>query len=180
MSTLRKACALVAVLVTLTSAPQVWAQMKMGTMPADAPVMPAVTGYSEGQVILFLHTATSDPAIAKILTDMMGSPVLVVPSLAEVPNKLLAQVYVFTNGLTPEGARGPLGFQPDIFDSPPGLPGYTPLRRIVLVTWKDGSSARLLKSAAEVEAILNTGDVTAERPGIVVNMPMLTWPSGRR
>jgi len=164
----------------MVAAPQAWAQMKMGMMSADAPSIPAVSGYSEGQMILFLHTETSDPAIAKILTDMMGSPVLVVPSLADVEKKLLAQVYVFTNGLTPEGARGPLGFQPDIFDSPPGLPGYTPLRRIVLVTWKDGSSARLLKSAAEVEVTLKSGDASAERPGIVVNMPMLTWPNGRR
>jgi hypothetical protein len=180
MSTLRKVCGLVAVLFTLMAVSQAWAQMQMGTMSADAPSIPAVSGYSEGQMILFLHTETSDPEIAKILTDMMGSPVLVVASLADVPKKLLAQVYVFTNGLTPERARGPLGFQPDVFDSPPGLPGYTPLRRIVLVTWKDGSSARLLKSAAEVEETLKTGEVTAERPGIVVNMPILTWPSGRR
>ena len=55
-------------------------------MPADAPVVPAVTGHGEGREILFIHTETSDPKIAKILTDMMGgSPVLVVPALAKAP-----------------------------------------------------------------------------------------------
>ena len=68
------------------------------TMSPGAPVIPAVTGYSEGQEILFLHTEASDPDIAKLLSDMMGSLVLVVPSLANIPIGDLGRVYVFTNG----------------------------------------------------------------------------------
>lgn len=62
------------------------------------PLPPPVDGYSEGQKILFLHTEASDPEIAKMLTDMMGSPVLTVPALAKVPDFALANAYVFTNG----------------------------------------------------------------------------------
>ncbi len=83
-------------------------EMMMGGMMADAPVVPPVTGYSEGEKVLFLHTEASDPGIAKILTDMMGSPVLVVPALAQAPKEMLARVYVFTNGLKGEGPLGPL------------------------------------------------------------------------
>ncbi len=154
--------------------------MMGGMMAADAPVVPAVTGYSEGQKMLFLHTETSDPGIAKILTDMMGSPVLVVPSLAKAPDEMLARVYVFTNGLTGTGPLGPLGFQPDVFEKPPGDAGYSPLRKLVLVTWDDETYARLLTSAAEVEEAVQNGDLTLEEPGVVVNMPMVTWPGGRR
>ncbi|MBI2179157.1 MAG: hypothetical protein HYU38_12695 [Candidatus Tectomicrobia bacterium] len=75
--------------------------------PAGAPVVPPVTGYLDGKEILFLHTETSDPKIAKLLTDMMGSPVLHVPSLAKVPEESLGRVYVYKNGLKPEGPRGP-------------------------------------------------------------------------
>ena len=75
---------------------------------------------------------------------------------------------------------GPLGFQPDVFDSPPGDPGYSPLRKIVLVTWKDEASARTLKASAEVREALTSGEISAEEPGVVVNMPLLTWPQGRR
>ena len=76
------------------------------TAPKDAPVIPPVTGYSEGKTILFIHTETSDEKLAKILTDMMGgSPVLVVPSLAKIPQDLLAHVYVFTNGLNCKESR---------------------------------------------------------------------------
>lgn len=154
--------------------------MMGGMMAADAPVVPAVTGYSEGQEILFQHTETSDPEIAKILTDMMGSPVLVVPSLAKAPDEMLARVYVFTNGLTDTGSLGPLGFQPDVFEKPPGDAGYSPLRKLVLVTWDDDTYARLLTSAGEVEKAARNGDVTLEQPGVVVNMPMITWPGGQR
>ena len=152
----------------------------MRAAPAGAPAIPPVTGYSEGREILFLHTETSDPKIAKLLTDMMGSPVLHVPSLAQVPGESLARVYVYKNGPKPDGPRGPLGFQPDVFDNPPGQPGYRPLRRVLLVTWKDEKTARLHKSAAEVKEAMRRGEITVEDSGIVVNMPFLTWPGGRR
>ena len=66
------------------------------------------------------------------------------------------------------------------FDKPPGDPGYRPLRKIVLVTWQAGVAARVLKSAADVEDAVTNGEVTTEEPGVVVNMPFLTWPAGRR
>ena len=177
-----------ALLIALMASSPTWAQgmkmdmpAKMGGMAAPgAPVVPPVTGYSEGETILFLHTETSDTEIAKILTEMMGSPVLVVPSLAKAPAEMLAKVYVFTNGVKGEGPMGPLGFQPDVFDNPPGHPGYSPLREIVLATWKEGAAPRTLRSVAEVEATVKNDEITVEVPGVVVNMPMVTWPGGKR
>ena len=110
----------------------------------------------------------------------MGSPVLVVPSLAKVPVETLATVDVFTIGPKGDGPMGPLGFQPDVFESPPGSPGYTPLRTVVLVTWKTQTSARILMSAAQVQEAAQNGDLPLEEPGVIVNMPMLTWPGGPR
>lgn len=144
---------------------------------AAAPAVPPVKGFAEGEAIFFLHTEASDPEVARLLTEMMQSPVLVVPALAQAPAALLANVYVFTNGVKGEG---PLGFQPDVFDRPPGTAGYSPLRALHLVTWQDPQGARVLKSAAEVAAAAARGEVTIERPGVVINMPLLTWPGGRR
>lgn len=90
---------------------------------------------------------------------------------------MLANVYGFTNGVQ---AGGPLGFQPDVFDNPPGTNGYSPLRAIILVTWNDERAARELRSAAEVEEAEVKGDLPLERPGVVVNMPFLAWPGGQR
>lgn len=139
--------------------------------------IPPVRGYMEGKEIRFIHTEASDAKVAELLTDMMGSPVLVVPSLAQAPKETLSNVYVFTNGIRGEG---PFRFQPDVFDNPPGTAGYSPLRALNLVTWKKEESARELKTAAEVKRAVNRDEVTIERPGVVVNMPLLTWPGGRR
>jgi hypothetical protein len=139
--------------------------------------IPPVKAYTEGREIKFIHTEASDPKVAELLTQMMQSPVLVVPSLAQAPKEMLADVYVFKNGVRGDG---PFGFQPDVFDNPPGTDGYRPLRSVLIVTWKNEKAARELKSAAEVKEAASKGEVTIERPGIVVNMPLLTWPGGRR
>lgn len=66
----------------------------------------------------------------------------------------------------------------------PGAGGDQPptccFRTLNLVTWQDERSARELRSAAEVRAAEGRGDVTVRRPGVVVNMPMVTWPGGQR
>jgi hypothetical protein len=80
----------------------------MGT-DEDAPRFPPVTAYYAGEEVLFAHTETSDPQVAEMLVDMMGSPVPVVPALAQVPDAALGELNVFTNGVTPEGGQGPLG-----------------------------------------------------------------------
>ena len=144
---------------------------------SDVPTVPAGKAYAEGQEIRFIHTEVSDPEIAKVLSDMMGSPVLVVPALANAPQEMLAKVYVFTNGIM---GMGPLGFQPDVFDNPPGTTGYSPLRTIILVSWTDESKARELKSVAEVTDAESKGEITLDQPGVVVNMPFITWPGGQR
>lgn len=144
---------------------------------AGGPTLPAVLGYAEGQEIRFVHPEASDPEIAQMLTTMMDSPVLVVPALAEAPETMLANVYVFANGIAGDG---PLGFQPDVFDNPAGTEGYSPLRALNRVTWVDEAAARELRSAAAVQEAEAAGEVVIERPGAVVNMPMLTWPGGER
>ena len=141
-------------------------------------VVPPIDGYMEGHKVRFIHTEASDPKVAQLLTQMKGSPVLLVPSLAKVPPESLADVYVFTNGVRGEG---PFKFQSDVFDAPPQTPSYSPLRNVVLVSWVRREEARELKSAREVQEALAQRQIEVKRPGVVVNMPMITWPpDGRR
>ena len=75
---------------------------------------------------------------------------------------------------------GPLDFQPDVFDSVPGDKGYSPLRSLHLVTWKDEGRARELRSLSEVQEAEEKGEVKIERQEVVINEPFLTWPGGKR
>jgi hypothetical protein len=140
-------------------------------------LLPAGKAFAEGKEIYFIHTEVSDAEIATLLTNMMSSPVLLVPGLADSSEAALAEVYVFSNGL--EG-MGPLGFQMDVFDNPPGSEGYSPLRRLNVVTWSEPAKARLLKSSAEVMVARDAGEVSIEQPGVVVNMPFVVWDGGKR
>ncbi len=144
--------------------------------PAKAE-LPAGKAYAEGKEIYFVHTEASDAGVAEKLTGMMQSPVIHVPSLASAPDEALANVYAFTNGVP---GQGPFGFQPDVFDNPPGSQGYTPLRRLNLVTWKDQDAASELKSAADVLQAEKAGKLSIEQPGVVVNMPFVVWNGGKR
>jgi hypothetical protein len=115
--------------------------------------------------------------VSQALTDMMKSPVILVPSLANVPDESLANVYVFSNGIA---GSGPFGFQADVFDNPPGSDGYTPLRRLNLVTWADETKARELTRVDDVLAAEAAGELTIEQPGVVINMPFVVWDGGQR
>jgi len=142
---------------------------------------PQVAGLYKDEEILFIHNAASDADIANLLTNMMGSsPVIHVPALADVPSTALATVFVFTNGIEPDGAMGPFGFQPDVFDSVPGDAGYSPLRGVVTVSWADPATATVLTSVAAVASAEADGRIALEETGIVVSFPLLRWPDGQR
>lgn len=155
----------------------------MGGMDAmegpDAPNLPPVFGYYEGSGLAFVHPEASSREVASLLTEMMGSPVLTVPALADVPDEALSKVYVFTNGIEPDGFRGPFGFQPDVFAHTPVDDEYSPLVEVVTVTWEDEDEARELTSLSQIREAEDAGEVTLEETGDVVNAPMLTWPGGR-
>lgn len=80
------------------------------------------------------------------------------------PGNKLSKIWVFTNSA--DGQRA-------IVDSVPGRKGYSPLRRVYRVTWNDGASARVLKSAAAVARADAAGEVTIRATRTVVNAPVL-------
>jgi hypothetical protein len=139
--------------------------------------VPAMGGFYHGQKITFTHTEVSDRKIANQMTSNMGSPLLFVPSLERVPREARADVFVFTNGVPGNSGRG---FQSNVFDSAPGDADYTPMQELNLVSWKDEKAARILESEADIKQAAENGEITIERPGVVFNMPILSWPGGER
>jgi hypothetical protein len=63
--------------------------------------------------------------------------------------------------------------QYNIVDVVPGQKGYSPLWEVTLLTWKDGVTPRKLTSAAAARKALAAGDLTAKKPGVVVNCPII-------
>ncbi len=146
-------------------------------MESEFAEIPVGVAYADSKEIYFMHTEASDEKIAELLTAMMDSPVLFVPELAEIPDEALANVFVFSNGI--EG-MGPLGYQSDVFDAPPGTDFYSPLRKLNLVSWVNPEEASLVQSLQEILTLESQGKVKIEQPGVVINMPFVVWDGGMR
>ena len=63
--------------------------------------------------------------------------------------------------------------QHNIVDVVPGQPGYTPLWRVTLVTFKKGVRHVLIRSAKQVRRLKRQGKITLKKTNTVVNCPVL-------
>jgi len=86
------------------------------------------------------------------------------------PGNKLAPLWTVTNG-----SDG----QHNIIDTVPGRPDYSPLWQINKVTWKNGATRRLLKSAAQVKTAAAGGEVTIQKTSLVVNCQVLGFGQKR-
>lgn len=74
-----------------------------------------------------------------------------------------------------DGADG----QDALFDSVPGGPGYSALRREREVRWTPGATPRVLESVQDVSAAKAAGEVTVATTSRVVNAPILDFGQER-
>lgn len=137
--------------------------------------IPLTRGFVDGNEVFYISTEASDEGLANQLTEVTGFRVVYTPALANTPASALASIYAFANGI--EGA-GPLGFQPNVADSQPGDPEYSPLWRINMVEWQDGATPRELTSEGEILAAQQAGDVAITVTEMVVNCPFVQWEGG--
>jgi hypothetical protein len=145
-----------------------------GSTPSTAASFPVISGWAHGRSVDYLLQEISDPDVAKLMREKTGFDVQVVPALANVPRKALADLYLFMNGIS---GPNPFGFQRNVIDSVPGEPGYSPLWLHTFVKWNDTSKARELKSEEEILAADKAGEVSLEASKLVINCPVL--PSGK-
>jgi hypothetical protein len=85
------------------------------------------------------------------------------PGLQSVPTAAGAtgRTNVFMNGLK---GPGPMGFQPSAFDFAVGDAAWSPYWDHFTYAWKEGKTARLLRSQTEIHQFRDTGDLE-EFPG---------------
>jgi len=136
-------------------------------------VLPLSRAWIDGRIVEYVTTDISDPGMAA----MMGANY--VPRLSEAlrssPGKsLVERVYKF-----------PKEEQISIFQSAPSPVGagnqdrsYSPLWRVVLVTWTHPYKARELKSEEALLAAADKKELSLEVTDIVVNCPVTRSAGG--
>jgi hypothetical protein len=137
--------------------------------------LPLTRGYVNGFEVFYISTEASDKGLADHLTNFTHSRVSFAPAIKNAPPQSLANIYVFRNGIK---GSGPLGFQPNVADSQPGDPGYSPLWRINNVEWKQGVSPKELKSETDILSAQKNGELTISSSDAVVNCPFVQWHGG--
>lgn len=117
----------------------------------------------DGEDAYFIRTDASDEDYAS------QQGLVFVPLLrALVDDELAGAAFVFDDAN---------GDQPVVLSSEPGRDDYTPAREIHRVSWN--GQVRTLRSAEEIERAGEAGDLDVEPTGIVVNAPLVVWPSGQ-
>ena len=107
---------------------------------AALPALPALA--ADGPVKTFSHDVTLGFYRGQVVSYLDFGPVKLQPGNKTAP------IWAFTNGS--DGQR-------NVIDTVPGRKDYTPLWAVRMVTWKNASEARVLRSAAAVQAALAGG-----------------------
>ncbi len=147
-------------------------KLSRASVPIDIPL---IKGYENGNDIFFIGTDVSDKKSADQLTEMTNFTVNVAPLLSQTPEAAHGQVYVFTNGVS---GKGPNGFQPPVLNAKPGDEAYSPLTQVNMVTWKDASAAKEVKSVQEITDTEKNGTISINKTGIIANHPAVQWEGG--
>ena len=132
--------------------------------------IPLAKGYLDGNEIFFIATDASDEIVAQQETEFLGFKINFSPLLSQIPEAFLSQAYVFTNGISGEG---PFGFQIPVLSAKPGDSNYSPLLHVNTATWKDNSSAKILKTVQDIMDAEKNSGLTINKTGIVVNHPVI-------
>ena len=138
-------------------------------------VLPLVRGFADGNDVFYITTEVYDEKLANYLTNLTKSRVVYTPALKYAPPQSLANIYEFTNGIK---GSGPEGFQPNIADSQPGDINYSPLWKVNLVTWKNGTTPIELKSEQDIVNAIKNNKISIKPTEIIVNCPFVTWQDG--
>lgn len=141
-----------------------------GKTAAKRKTPPLIGGFYNEHSVTYLLTDVSQRKDAKALSKATGFPVSYVPALNRVPDGATARLYLFTNGVA---GPNPFGFQPNVLDSVPGEPGYSPLWRVYAVSWKAAATPRELKSEKKILAAERGGELTIKRTPLIKNSPVI-------
>jgi hypothetical protein len=147
-------------------------KLSRASVPIDIPLK---KGYVNGNPVFYINTDMSDQKLAGQLTNATGFRINYAPLLAKAPNDAVAQFYVFKNGLK---GIGTLGFQPTVGNAQPRDANYSPLWKINIVEWKNGTTSTELKSEKEIMDAKTKGDLTVTPTEIVANCPFVQWNGG--
>lgn len=141
--------------------------------------IPVSKGYVNGNISYFISTDASEKQIVSSITNTTKFIVNYAPSLADTPQSVRQQGYVFLNGIkgdSPNEFQIPVASATAAAAAPTTTDSnkrYSPLFQINYVKWNDNSTARILKSVDQIMDAQSKGEISITKTNIVINSPFV-------
>jgi hypothetical protein len=137
--------------------------------------IPMRTGLFAKEPVYYIITDSSNQTLAEKAS--RDWKVQFAPKLRWAPASSQDPLYVFTNG---EKGDGIYGYQADVFASTPSQKdSYSPLRNLVLVSWKVGQKPQLLDSVDAILKAEKESRIKLALTNVTINAPQIAWPGGQ-
>ena len=149
-------------------------KLSRANVPATIPLH---IGSFNGESVYYIITDSNGSKHAELISEKQNWKVELAPTLSDVPEEALSDVYMFTNGIRGDGIHG---FQHEVFSSTPAQPDeYSALRSVTHVSWKPGQNAEVLDSVEAILEAKDLGRIELERTEAILNMSQIIWPEGQ-
>ncbi|MDE1724920.1 MAG: hypothetical protein KGH76_03355 [Thaumarchaeota archaeon] len=137
--------------------------------------IPLHEGLVNGKIMYYVITDSSNILVANNISEKQNWQVQLSPALAHVPVMSFGNIFIFTNGITGNGTRG---YQNDVLSSIPSDSQYSPLNKVIEVSWNVGRGPFILNSTKAILDANMTGKVKLTTTDTILNTPAISWDGG--
>jgi hypothetical protein len=147
-------------------------KLPKSTIPIKIPMH---EGIVKGKTVYYIITDSSNNLVANTISDKQNWKVHISPVLAHVPLTSFGNMFIFTNGITGNGVRG---YQDDVLSFTPSDKQYSPLSKVVEVSWNVGRGPFILNSTQAILDANMTGKIKLIVTDTIMNTPQIVWEDG--
>jgi len=138
-------------------------------------IIPLHTGIVNGKTVYYIITDSSNNLEASAISDKQNWKVEISPVLAHVPSTSYGNIFIFTNGITGNGTKG---YQNDVLSFSPSDDNYSPLSKVVEISWNVGRVPFILNSTQMILDANMTGKIKLTVTDTIMNTPQVIWEGG--
>jgi hypothetical protein len=147
-------------------------KLPQSTIPVSIPMH---QGIVDGKTVYYIITDSSNNLVANTISSDQNWKVQLSPVLAHVPSISYGNIFVFTNGITGNGTHG---YQNDVLSSTPSDKQYSPLSKVIEVSWDVGRGPFILNSTKAILDANMTGKIKLTVTDTILNTPEVIWDGG--
>ncbi|HJW20391.1 MAG TPA: hypothetical protein VJ571_07540 [Candidatus Nitrosotalea sp.] len=148
-------------------------KLAQSTIPVQIPMH---EGMVNGKAAYYIITDSSNSLVANTISDKQNWKVQLSPVLAHVPITSLGDIFIFTNGITGNGTQG---YQNDVLSFTPSDKQYSPLSKVINVSWNVGRGPLILNSTQAILDANMTGKIKLIVTDTILNTPEVVWDGGK-